>query len=313
MKVKRSGYVYRIYRRNILNLWVIALALVVIFAAMLSSSGNYLLNYLIYRSEPDQELLTEFLAQDILDIDEVCADIAANGGEEALDRASTSMFYKDNVYQEGGRYRFSVSLDPSLLTDTGIYYDEEYQAYLGIWDPSEVNSVIPREHYATEHLYLYDYNGYRMVLAITYDLDTQKGDSMRVTFAPIGVYSLYMVQDLQDAGIDGEICNYLVDCRETPVDFEDEDFKDIVIVFPFMLLALIPSILLTVCPVWHPTYRQLAKYARTPQKAADMVDANYEEYGIITEEKKTLFLEDWVSSRSLFKTGIQRNYRKQYK
>jgi len=105
--------------------------------------------------------------------------------------------------------------------------------------------------------------------------------------------------------------NFFIDCRDTPVDFEDDDFKDLVMIFPFVLLALIPAILFTVCPALHPTYRQLDKFARSIQKAADNVDANYQEYGILVQDKKEWYLEDWIVRRSLFKHGIEKNWKKQ--
>lgn len=311
MKVKRSGFVYSLYRRNMLHLWIIAAALLLIFVYMLVSSANYLLNYLVYRQEPDQTQLTAFLEENMMDLEAAYEDIEANGGEMALSRATTSMFFRVNVYQEGGRYRFSLPIDASLLTDTGIYYDDTYAVYNG--SREEVEAQVPREDYLTEHLYFYDYNGIQLLLAMDNDLDLELEaiETMRVTFAPMSVYSLFMVKDLYDAGYRGQLCNLLVDCRETPVDFEDDDFKDLVMIFPFMLLTLIPAVLFTVFPAWHPTYRQLEKFARTSQKAADMVDQNYEEYGIVGRQKNTLFLEDWLVNKSFFKNGIEKNYKKQ--
>ncbi len=313
MKVKRSGFVYSLYRRNIIHLWILAAALLAIFLGMLATSHSYLMNYLFYRREPDLAQLTAFLEPNALELEDVCADIEKNGGEAALNRTRTSMFFLDNVYQEGSRYRFSLPMDPEKLTDTGIYYDDTYHAYTGITDRETVKAMVPREHYLTEHLYLYDYNGTQLLLVLSSDLDLElpEKESMRVTFAPMGIYSLYMAKDLRDAGYSGTINNILIDGRETPVDFEDDDFKDLVMILPFVLLTLIPSILFTVCPVLHPTYRQLDKFARTPQKAAEQVDRNYEEFGIVSRYKNTLFLEDWLVNQSFFKNGIEKNYQKQ--
>lgn len=312
-RVKRSGYVYSLYKLNIINLWAVALVLLAVFVGMVANSFNYLLNYLVYRSEPDAAAFTTFMNENVLDIDEVCADIAANGGENALDRSSTSMFFKDNVYQEGSRYRFSIPIDTDKLVDTGIYYDDNYTAYFDVGSMSELQELMPRENYSTQHLYFYEYDGMQILLVMSTELESEIGDSLRVTFAPMGIYSLYMVKDLQEAGYEGQLYNFFIDARETPVDFEDDDFKDAVMVFPFMLLTLIPAILFTVFPAYHPTYRQLDKYARTTQRAVEMVDENYEEYGVLSRDKKkrTVFLEDWVVEKSTFKTGIQRNYRKQ--
>jgi hypothetical protein len=311
MKIKRSVFVYSMYKKNIIHLWLLAGILTAILVYMLVGSFTYLLNYLFFRSTPDSEQLTAFVSRDILDYDAVMADIEANGGEQALLRQSTSMFYKANVYQEGIRYRFSIEIDRDKLTDTGVYYDDAYRAYTGITDRAQLKELIPKENYATEHLYFYEYDGMEFLLAMDYDLEDELGDSARVTFAPIGVYSLYMVYDLYNAGYSGELCNYLIDVRNTPVDFEDEDFKDLCMFGPFALAALIAAILLTVFPLWHPTYRQLSKYGRTIGKAVEKVDADYEEFGIEAEEKKTIYLNEWLVQKSFFKNGIEKNYKKQ--
>ncbi len=311
MQVKRSGFVFSLYKKNMINLWIIAGILLLVFISMIWKSHEYLLNYLFYRAEPDQAALTAFLEKDVLDIDAVCADIESNGGEMALIRSRTSMFFRDNVYQEGNRYRFSLPMDPEKLTDTGIWYDDTYRAYTGIEDRETVKALVPRENYLTEHLYFYDYNGLRVLLVMNTDKELELKERERITLAPLGIYSLYMVKDLAEAGYSGDVYNFFIDLRGTPVDFEDDDFKDLVMVFPFVLLTLIPAILFSVFPALHPTYRQLDKFARSIQKAAEQVDKNYEEYGIISEDKKTWYLEDWLVKRSWLKNGIEKNWKKQ--
>lgn len=311
MQVKRSGFVFSLYKKNMINLWIVAGILLLVFISMIWKSHEYLLNYLFYRAEPDQAALTAFLEKDVLDIDAVCADIEANGGEMALIRTRTGMFFRDNVYQEGNRYRFSLPMDPEKLTDTGIWYDDTYRAYTGIEDRETVKALVPRENYLTEHLYFYDYNGLRVLLVMNTDKELELKERERITLAPLGIYSLYMVKDLAEAGYSGDVYNFFIDLRGTPVDFEDDDFKDLVMVFPFVLLTLIPAILFSVFPALHPTYRQLDKFARSIQKAAEQVDKNYEEYGIISEDKKTWYLEDWLVKRSWLKNGIEKNWKKQ--
>ena len=311
MQVKRSGFVFSLYKKNMINLWIIAGILLLVFISMIWKSHEYLLNYLFYRAEPDQAALTAFLEKDVLDIDAVCADIESNGGEMALIRTRTGMFFRDNVYQEGNRYRFSLPMDPEKLTDTGIWYDDTYRAYTGIEDRETVKALVPRENYLTEHLYFYDYNGLRVLLVMNTDKELELKERERITLAPLGIYSLYMVKDLAEAGYSGDVYNFFIDLRGTPVDFEDDDFKDLVMVFPFVLLTLIPAILFSVFPALHPTYRQLDKFARSIQKAAEQVDKNYEEYGIISEDKKTWYLEDWLVKRSWLKNGIEKNWKKQ--
>lgn len=61
MKVKRAGFVYSLYKRNLINLWIVAGLLLAMAAAMTVKSANYLMNYLFYRREPDQAALTAFL------------------------------------------------------------------------------------------------------------------------------------------------------------------------------------------------------------------------------------------------------------
>lgn len=313
MKVKRSGFVYSIYQRNLIHLWIVAGVLLLMVVSMIVKSHTYLANYLFFRREPDQAGLTAFLEPNGLDLSEVHERTEENGGEAALNRSRTSMFFLDNVYQEGSRYRFSMPITPELLTDTGIYYDDTYKAYTGITSREEVKALVPRENFLTEHLYFYEYGGIRLVVAMNSDLDLELSEmaSMRVTLAPMSIYSVYMLEDLYQAGYTGEVNNFLIDCRKTPVDFEDDDFKDLVMVFPFMLAFLIPSILFTICPQLHPTYRQLDKFARSIPKAVEQVDADFAEFGILDQDKKTMFLNDWLVTRSMFKSSIEKNYKKQ--
>ena len=321
MKIKRSGFVYSLYKKNLIALWVVAGILTAIMAYILITSGNYLMNYLFYRAEPDTEALAEFIQRDatddsgfvekgVINVEKVLADIEANGGEQALMRNATSMFYKQNVYQQGSRYRFCIELDRDKLEDTGIYYDDAYRAYTGILDRSELSEVIPHENYATEHLYFYEYAGIKLLLVMDYDLEFDFPEKMRVTFAPMSVYSAYMVKDLAEAGYDS-FYNYFIDCRETPVDFEDEDFKDLCMIAPFSLGFLIAAILLTAVPTLHPTYHQLSKFGRTIPKAVEKVDADYEGFGFAGRNGKEMYLNEWLIRKSTFKTSIEKNYKKQ--
>lgn len=313
MKIKRAGFVYSLYKKNIIHLWIVAGVLTagLLYLLLHNSGVNYLMNYLVYRGEPDTAALTEYVSRDMLDYEAVMADIEAHGGEGALARQATSCFFKANLYQEGNRYRFSIPVETDKLVDTGIYYDNMALPYTGITDRSQLNDLIPKENYAAEHLFFYEYGGVEYLLVMDYDLETKLEDSMRVTFAPMGIYSLYMVYDLYQEGYRGEICNYLIDCRETPVDPEDDIFKDLCLYSPFALGFLIAAIVLTAVPAWHPTYRQLDKFGRTIPKAVEKVDQDYAEFGISSEDKKTMYLNEWMVKKSTFKNGIERNYKKQ--
>lgn len=313
MKIKRTGFVYSLYKKNLRNLWIVAAILTagLLYLLLHNSGVNYLMNYLVYRREPDTAALTEYVSQDMLDYEAVMADIEAHGGEEALLRQSTSCFFKANLYQEGSRYRFSIPIDKDKLVDTGIYYDNMALCYPNITDRSQLDSLIPKENYPKDHLFFYEYGGMEFLLVMDYDIETELEDSMRVTFAPMGIYSLYMVYDLYQDGQRGQLCNYLIDCRETPVDPEDDIFKDLCLYAPIALAFLIAAILLTAIPAWHPTYRQLDKFGRTIPKAVEKVDRDYEESGIEAEDKKTIYLNEWMVKKSAFKNGIERNYKKQ--
>ena len=306
-KIKRSGFVYKLYLKNMLALWAVALVFLagLLYIFLHNSGFNYLMNYLFFSSPPTEAALTEYTSADMLDYEAVMADIAANGGEMALLRGSTSCFYRANLYQEGGHYRFGIEVDTDKLVDTGIYYDNMGSSYAGCNTRAEAHARVPSENYLTEHLYFYEYGGmeYLFVLGDNVALE----DTMRVTFAPLGIYSLYMVYDLNKLGHEGQICNYFIDARETPVDPEDEIFKDLCLFGPFALAVILVAILLTLFPTFHPTYHQLAKYGRTVQKAVEKVDGDYLEFGIESETKKTIFLNEWCVQKSLFKNGIEKN------
>ncbi len=123
MKVKRSGFVYSLYRKNILHLWILtALLLAAVGFLLIHRQGaSYLMNYLFYRSEPNVKALTAYTERDMLDQDTVLSDIQKNGGEDTLLRQRPSCFFRPNLYQEGSRYRFSIPINREKLTDTGIY------------------------------------------------------------------------------------------------------------------------------------------------------------------------------------------------
>ncbi len=309
MKIKRSGFVYKLYVKNIIALWILALILSagLMYIICHNTGYNYLANYLFYRSTPNAESLTEVASKDMLDMDYVMSDIEANGGNEALNR-SLSCFYKANLYQEDGRYRFAIQIDTDKLVDTGIYYDCNYNAFYAESRDAARAQINP-EDYITEHLYFYEYEGMNYALLLGDDVELQ--ETMRVTFAPMGVYALYIPYDLYNFGYTDSITNYFIDVSETPVDPEDEIFKDLCMYAPFALAALIAAILLTIVPTLHPTYRQLAKYGRTIQKAVEKVDADYDEFGIESEGNKTIYLNDWLVKKSTFKNGIEKNYKKQ--
>lgn len=309
MKIKRSGFVYKLYRKNIIALWTVALILFagLLFIIIHNTGYNYLANYLFYRSAPDAEALTEYTSKDMLDMEYVMKDIEDHGGNEALNRV-LSCYFRPNLYQENGRYRFAIEVDLDKLVDTGIYYDCNYNPVVA-GSREEANSLISPEDYLTEHLYFYEYEGMTYLFLLGDDVELK--DTMRVTFSPIGVYTLYMVYDLYNNGYTDDICNYLIDASETPVDPEDEIFKDLCLYAPFALAFLIAAILLTVVPTLHPTYRQLSKYGRTIQKAVEKVDADYEEFGIEAEDGKNIFLNEWLVKKSTFKNGIEKNYKKQ--
>ena len=83
MKVKRSGFVYSLYRKNILHLWILtALLLAAVGFLLIHRQGaSYLMNYLFYRSEPNVKALTAYTERDMLDQDTVLSDIQKNGGK----------------------------------------------------------------------------------------------------------------------------------------------------------------------------------------------------------------------------------------
>lgn len=100
MKVKRSGFVYSLYRKNIVHLWILtALLLAAVGFLLIHHQGaSYLMNYLFYRSEPNVEALTAYTERDMLDRDTVLSDIQKNGGEDALLRQRPSCFFCPNLY-----------------------------------------------------------------------------------------------------------------------------------------------------------------------------------------------------------------------
>ena len=203
LKIKRSGFVYKLYLKNIIALWAVALLL---FAGLMymfihNSGFNYLMNYLVYRGAPDAQQLTEYTSKDMLDFEYVMEDIEANGGDSALIRGAISCFYRANLYQQDGHYRFSIEVDTDKLVDTGIYYDNTGIAYTNCASRGEANAQVPSENYLIQHLYFYEYEGMEYLFVLGDNVALK--ETMRVTFAPMGVYALFMVYDLYNEGYSG--------------------------------------------------------------------------------------------------------------
>jgi hypothetical protein len=120
-----------------------------------------------------------------------------------------------------------------------------------------------------------------------------------------------MVYDLAQNGNTETVNIDYIDLRDTPVDYEDEDFKDMCLYTPIALALTVLTLLFLIHPHWHPTYAQLAKYGRTIDQVVESVDEEYTRVGVTTNpyEKKTLYMETWLVRRSMFMNGIQKNHK----
>ncbi len=297
--MKRDGFVYSLYLKNVRNLAVVTVVVLAVYIWQLTGCLFYLRNYLLPASGIDWDGIA---ALGTLELGSV------EGERPAGDDAAPSMFFLEWVYQEGNNYRFQITLD--AVEESGVYYDEQNAAYYNCTDIDDFYSKLPREDYGVFRLVLVEAGGQRFVAALPYETELTAGQTVRAVFAPMAQTST-MVYDLGVNGNTQTVSLYYMDLRDTPVDFEDEDFKDMCIYTPITLILVILTVLFLARPKLHPTYRQLAKYGRTIEDVVARIDEEYRRVGVTCNpnEKKTLYLENWLVRRSMFMNSIQKNHK----
>jgi hypothetical protein len=297
--MKRDGFVYSLYLKNIRNLAIVTVLVLAFYFWELSGCVLYLQNYLFPTTTIDWDGVA---AMGSLDLGET------TGERPAGDDAAPSMFFLEWVYQEGDHYRFRFPIDQ--VTETGIYYDDLNVAYYNCADIDDFYSRLPNEDYGVFRLVLVEAGGQTFVAALPYEDTLTAGETIDAVFAPMADTST-MVYDLARNGNTETVNIDYIDLRDTPVDYEDEDFKDMCLYTPIALALTVLTLLFLIRPHWHPTYAQLAKYGRTIDQVVESVDEEYTRVGVSTNpyEKKTLYLETWLVKRSMFMNAIQKNHK----
>ena len=297
--MKRDGLVYSLYLKNIRNLTLVTLVVLAFYFWNFATCFNYLRNYLFPTDE--------------IDWDSVAAAGTLDPTTEGLERpagddAAPDMFYMQWVYQEDNNYRFKITVD--AVEETGIYYDDLNAAYYNCTDLDDFNSRLPAEDWGVFRLVLVEAGGQTFVAALPFEDSIEAGETVRAVFAPMAETST-MYYDLGACGYTDSVSSWYIDLRDTPVDYEDEDFKDMCFYTLVALGLLALTVIFLLKPKWHPTYRQLAKYGKSVEYVVELVDTEYAEKGFTTDprEKKTFFLETWMVRRSMFMNVIQKNYR----
>lgn len=298
--MKRSGFVYSLYLKNIRNLAIVTILILALYIYEFVNCAFYLRSYLFPTSSITWESVADLGSIELGPVD---------GDRLAGDDAAPSMFYLEWVYQEDGYYRFRFTLD--AVEETGIYYDDQNVAYYNCTDLQDFYDQLPRENYGVFRLLLVEAGGQTFVAALPYEAELTAGTTVEAVFAPMASTST-MVYDLGVNGNTGSVNTYYIDLRETPVDYEDEDFKDMCLYTPIALALLVLTVLFLLMPKWHPTYRQLSKYGKTIEAVVEQVDEEYARVGIQSSDDKgkTLYMDTWLVRRSMFMNGIQKNHKK---
>lgn len=316
-KMKRSGLVYSLYLKNIRNLAIVAAILLALSFWLCSGSWNYLRNYLFGRAHLDMAQVETYGTVDLADYD-------VSGTRPPSGNVSPSMFellapsgmYTRAYYQgetvKTCNYRFRITLED--VRETGVYYDNLTGAYYGCYDlaafeealaADNVNSRMGEETYGTDRLLLVKVEGRTFLAAADYTKEFTPGQKVNVVLSQMDSCYLY---DAAKGGNTDTIQALYIDLRKTPVDYEDEDFKDAVLLVPLSLVVFLLVILFFIFPHWHPVYRQLAKYGRTIGAVVDKVDAEYEAGDEVSRDKKTIYMPTYMITRSFFMYVIRRNH-----
>ena len=315
--MKRSGLVYSLYRKNIRNLAIVALILLALALWLCSGSWNYLRNYLFGLARLDMAQVDTYGTYDLAAYD-------VSGQRPPSDNVSPSMFelkapsgMYTRAYYQGDNvntcsYRFRVTLED--VREAGVYYDNLTGAYYGCYDlatfeaklaADNVDSKMGQETYGTDRLLLVTVEGRTFLAAASYTDEFTAGQKVNVVLSQMDSCYLY---DAAKGGNTDTIQALYIDLRGTPVDYEDEDFKDAVLLVPLALVVCLLVLLFLIFPRWHPVYRQLAKYGRTIGAVVNQVDAEYEAGEDVTRDKKTIYMPTFMITRSFFMYVIRRNH-----
>ncbi len=316
--MKRAGKVYSLYLKNLRNLATVALVLTAIAVWLCSGSTNYLRNYLFGRAEVDWAQLEGTGNEIDLSTYDTTGVRPASGNvsPDMFELKSPSGMYTRAYYQgedtEHCDYRFRVTLQD--VRETGVWYDNLTNAYDNCadlnavqqrLDESNMGVKIGEEAYVVDRLLLVTIEGRTFLAAARATDEFAAGQTLSVVFSQMDACYLY---DAAKGGNTQAVQGLYVDLRGTPVDYEDEDFKDAVLIVPLAAIVLLLTILFAVFPHWHPIYRQLARYGKTISDAVDRVDAEYEAGEGVSRQGKTIYMPTFMITRSFFMYVIRRNH-----
>ena len=315
--LKRSGLVYSLYRKNMRNLSFVALALLALCVVLFSGSVNYLRNYCFPFAGLDMEQITAGDSYDLSAYDTSGErPPSGNVSPDMFELISDSGMYTHAYYQgedeAGSDYRFRLVLED--VEEIGVYYDNLTGAYYDCptfadcqakLDADNVTAKMGEETYAVDRLLLVTINGEKFLAAATCTESFEPGQRVRVVFSQMDSCYLY---DAALGGCDETVNCFYADLRNTPVDYEDEDFKDAVLLIPVSVIVVLLAVFFWIVPIAHPIYRQLAKYGKTIPAVADKINAEYESGEGMTRDKKTIYMPTFMITRSFFMYVIKRNH-----
>ena len=314
-KFQRSGLVYSLYLKNIRNLAIVAAILLGLSAWLLSGSWNYLRNYCFPKANLNMAQVQQTGFTDLTRQADTRPP-SGNASPTMFELISESGMYTRAYWQgedrEHADYRFRVVLED--VQELGVYYDNTTRAWYDCADLADCQArldkanegaAIGTETYAVDRLLLVTIDGQKFLAAAKCTEDFVPGQKVKTVLSQMDACYLY---DAAEGGCTETVSSLYADLRKTPVDYEDEDFKDAVMLVPISVVVGLLVILFLIFPLAHPIYRQLSRYGRTIPAAVRQVDEEYAAGEGISRQGKTVYMPTYMITRSFFMYVIRRNH-----
>lgn len=331
-----KGATRKLYLKNLLALCVLLVLAIAAFTAHTAGHAMWIRNYMSKGYELDLAQAEAALGYEDIQPSELGA---IDSKLMVTNMQLPSMVEQGDVYfQDGKDYRFALPVDK--LVETGIYYDDMYNAYYNVTDVdkwlAELEEIPPIEYEASEGAMAEYYimpmsrlirvtSGEAEFLAlVSYDAQVAEGDTLRGIFTrwnqtdSVEGYTLgtmafpeyYMTDYAHSLYLKGQsgdrVLGYILEVQDVPVEFEDENWGYMVFYGIITGIVLLIVLLFFVKPTFHPFFRQMQRYGTYDEVTAS-IDAEFAEGKKFMENHKMMLSDSWYIKKSNFMHTINRN------
>lgn len=331
-----KGATRKLYLKNMLALSALFVLALAAFAAHTIGHGMWIRNYMSKGYELDLAQAQAALGYEDIQPSELGA---IDSKLMVTNMQLPSMVEQGDVYfQDGKDYRFALPVDK--LVETGIYYDDMYNAYYNVTDVdkwlAEIEAIPPIEYEASEGAMAEYYimpmsrlirvtSGDAQFLAlVSYDAQVAEGDTLRGIFTrwnqtdAVEGYTLgtlafpeyYMTDYAHSLYLNGQsgdrVLSYILETQDVPVEFEDENWGYMVFYGIITGIVLAIVLLFFVKPTLHPFFRQMQRYGNYDEVIAS-IDEEFAEGKKFMENHKMMLSDSWYIKKSKFMHTINRN------